>query len=233
MTRFFWAGLAVTVAVGALWGAKSEAAKVASRALFDGTSTDAWRGFKRDAFPSKGWAVENGTLKPVVGGDRVDLVTKDIYKDFDLELEWKVGPSGNSGVMYDVAETEAETYYTGPEMQVLDDAGHPDGKNPKTSAGALYALIAPSAKVVKPTGEWNQARLVKKGSHVEHWLNGTKIVEYELGSPALAALIADSKFKEWPRFARQGQGHIVLQHHGDPAWYRNVRITGTPVKAAR
>ena len=234
MTRCLLAGVAVTAAVGALWGASSDAAgKARSRFLFDGKSTDAWRGFKRDAFPSKGWVVENGTLHPVIGGDRVDLVTKDEYKDFDLELEWKVGPSGNSGVMYDVAETEMETYYTGPEMQVLDDAAHPDGKNPKTSAGALYALIAPSAKVVKPTGEWNQARIVKKGTHVEHWLNGTKIVEYELGSPALAALIADSKFKEWPRFAKQGQGHIVLQHHGDPAWFRNVRITGTPVKAAR
>ena len=233
MTRYFWAGVAVTAAVGALWGAASEAAgKPASKVLFGGKNTDAWRGFKRDSFPSKGWVVEDGTLKPVVGGDRIDLVTKDVYKDFDLELEWKVGPGGNSGVMYDVAETEAETYHTGPEMQVLDDVGHKDGKNSKTSAGSLYALIAPSAnKAVKPAGEWNQARIVKKGSHVEHWLNGTKIVEYELGSPALAALIADSKFKEWPHFAKAGQGHIVLQHHGDPAWFRNVRITGTPVKA--
>ena len=221
MTRYILAGMMMTAAMGS------------SRVLFDGKSTDAWRGFKRDTFPTKGCVVENGTLHPVVGGDKVDLVTKDVYKDFDLELEWKVGPSGNSGVMYDVAETEPESYYTGPEMQVLDDAGHKDGKNPKTSAGALYALIGPSARVVKPVGEWNKARIVKKGNHVEHWLNGTKIVEYDLGSPALAALIADSKFKEWPRFAKEGQGHIVLQHHGDPAWFRNVRITGTPVKAAR
>lgn len=231
MTRFFWAGLVATAVVGVFWGARSEAA--AARVLFDGKSTDAWRGFKRDSFPTGGWGVENGTLFPIVGGDRVDLVTKDAYKDFDLELEWKVGPSGNSGVMYDVAETEAETYHTGPEMQVLDDAGHEDGRNAKTSAGALYALIAPSQKVVKPAGEWNKARIVKKGSHVEHWLNGVKIVEYDLGSATLASLIADSKFKEWKRFATLGQGHIVLQHHGDPAWFRNVRITGTPVKSAR
>jgi hypothetical protein len=204
-----------------------------SRVLFDGKNTEAWRAYKRDTFPTKGWVVKDGTLAPVVGGDRVDLITKDVYKDFELELEWKVGPGGNSGIMYDVAETEAETYHTGPEMQVLDDAGHADGKNAKTSAGALYALVAPSAKVVKPTGEWNHARLVKKGRHVEHWLNGTKIVEYELGSPALKALVADSKFKEWPRYGTLGQGHIVLQHHGDPAWFRNVRIKGTPVKAAR
>ena len=231
MTRYFWAGLAVTAAVGALWGARADAAaKAASRVLFDGKSTDAWRGYKRDAFPSKGWVVENGTLKTVVGGDKVDIITKDIYKDFDLELEWRVSPIGNSGVFYDVSETGVEGWHTGPEMQVLDDARHKDGQDPKTSAGALYALIAPSAKVVKPAGEWNQARLLKKGNHVEHWLNGTKIVEYELGSPALAALIADSKFKDLPRFAKEGQGHIALQHHGEETWFRNVRIKGAPVQ---
>ena len=100
------------------------AASGGSRVLFDGTNTDAWRGYKREAFPDKGWTVKDGTLSPTVGGDRVDLITKDVYKDFDLELEWKVGPMGNSGVMYDVAESETESYYTGPEMQVLDDAGH-------------------------------------------------------------------------------------------------------------
>ena len=232
MTRYLWAGVAVTAAVGALWSARADAAgKSAARVLFDGKNTDAWRGFKRADFPAKGWVVENGTLSPVVGGDRVDLITKDVYKDFDLELEWRVGPAGNSGVMYDVAETDAETYHTGPEMQVLDDIGHKDGKDSKTSAGSLYALVGPTGKVLKPVGEWNKARLVKKGNHVEHWLNGTKVVEYELGSPALTALIAGSKFKDWPRFAKEGQGHIVLQHHDDdPASFRNVRIKGTPVK---
>jgi hypothetical protein len=221
ITRYILAGMVMMAAGGE------------SRVLFDGTSTDAWRGYKRDTFPSKGWAVAGGTLGPIVGGDKVDLVTKDQYKDFELELEWKVGPMGNSGVMYDVSESESETYFTGPEMQVLDDEGHKDGQVGRTSAGALYDLVVPSAKVLKPVGEWNTARLVKKGNHVEHWLNGTRIVEYELGSPALALLIANSKFKDWPRFAKEGQGHIVLQHHGDPAWFRNVRITGTPVKAAR
>ena len=133
--------------------------------------------------------------------------------------------------MYDVAETEAETYHTGPEMQVLDDAGHKDGQDSQDVGGRALRSGRAQGKVLKPVGEWNQARLVKRG-HVEHWLNGTKILEYELGSPALAVLIADSKFKEWPRFAKQGQGHIVLQHHGDQAWFRNIRITGTPVEAA-
>jgi len=226
MTRYFWPCVVITAAVGASWGAASRAAGKASRVLFDGTSTDAWRGFKRDAFPTKGWVVENGALKTEVGGDQVDIVTRDTFKDFDLELEWRVFPGGNSGVFYDVGETLDETWETGPEMQVLDDARHADGKDPKTSAGSLFALIGPRAKVAKPAGEWNKARLVKKGAHVEHWLNGTKIVEYELGSPALAALIAGSKFKDMPRYAKEGQGHIALQHHGEEAWFRNVRIKG-------
>jgi hypothetical protein len=206
----------------------SMAATADWKVLFGGKSTDAWRGFRRDSFPTKGWVVENGTLKTVVGGDRVDLITKDTYKDFDLELEWKVAPGGNSGVMYDVSESEKETYFTGPEMQVLDDDLHADGKNPKTSAGALYALVAPVGKTLKPVGEFNRARIVKRGNHVEHWLNGKKVVEYELGSPELAKLIADSKFKDMPRFAKEGQGHIALQHHGQEVWYRNIRIRALP-----
>jgi hypothetical protein len=222
MSRFLLPALVVLLA-GVLGAA---AAEPASRALFDGKSTDAWRGFKRETFPAKGWVVENGALKTVVGGDRVDLITKDSFQDFDLSLEWKVSPGGNSGVMYDVAETEEQSYFTGPEMQVLDDAVHKDGKEPKTSAGSLYALIAPgSGKVLKPAGEWNLARLVKKGAHVEHWLNGVKLLEYELGSPALLALIKESKFKAWPKFATLGKGHIVLQHHGEEVWFRNIKIS--------
>ena len=194
------------------------------RVLFDGRSTDAWRGFRRDTFPAKGWVVENGALKTLVGGDRCDLVTKDTFTDFELDLEWRVSPDGNSGVLYDVAESQAETWHTGPEMQVLDDGAHRDGPNPKTSAGSLYALIAPVGKTLKPVGEFNQARMVKKGRRVEHWLNGKKVVEYELGSPELDALIAASKFKDMPRFAREGQGHVALQHHGEEVWFRNVRI---------
>jgi hypothetical protein len=168
--------------------------------------------------------VEQGALKTIVGGDQVDIITKDIFKDFDLELEWRVSPGGNSGVIYDVAETQEYSWQTGPEMQVLDDNGHPDGKDPKTSAGALYALAAPVGKVLKPVGEYNQAGLIKRGNHVEHWLNGKKIVEYELGSEAITQAIAASKFKSMPRFAQEGQGHIALQHHGQEVWFRNVRI---------
>jgi len=194
--------------------------------LFDGKGTDAWKGYGKDGpLSSCGWLVENGTLRAAPEAQtKCDLATKEGFKDFDLELEWKVSPGGNSGVMFDVAETASPSYHTGPEMQVLDDDGHPDGRNPKTSAGALYALVAPVGKALKPVGQWNQARLVKKGAHVEHWLNGTKLLEYELGSPALTALIAESKFKDMPRFAKEGQGRLVLQHHGQEVWFRNVRV---------
>ncbi|MEO5804383.1 MAG: DUF1080 domain-containing protein [Verrucomicrobiota bacterium] len=192
--------------------------------LFDGKSTDAFRGYKRDSFPDKGWKVENGTLKTIAGGEVVDLITKEKFQDFDLHLDWKISPGGNSGIMYHVSEDLPASYNTGAEMQVLDDAKHNDGKNPKTSAGALYALIAPKNKHLKPVGEWNHARLRVRGNHVEHWLNLRKIVEYDLGSKELNDLIAQSKFKEMPRFAKEKTGHIVLQNHHDEVWYRNIRI---------
>lgn len=200
------------------------AADPAWRVLFDGTSTEAWRGYRRDSFPTGGWVVENGALKTVVGGDRCDIVTRERFRDFELELEWRVSPGGNSGVFYDVAEDAPQAWHTGPEMQVLDDKGHRDGQSGKTSAASLYALIPPAGHTLKPVGEYNHARLVKKGGHVEHWLNGVRVLEYELGSPALTQLIAESKFKDLPRFAREGEGHLALQHHGQEVWFRNVRI---------
>lgn len=223
MTRSMIAGCVALAAAGAPAAGGADSAWVT---LFDGTKTDAWKGYgTTDPITACGWAVEAGTLRALPDAARkCDLATKEVFRDFDLELEWKVSPGGNSGVMFDVAETSAPSYQTGPEMQVLDDGGHPDGKNPKTSAGSLYALVAPVGKTLKPVGEWNQARLVKRGAHVEHWLNGTKVLEYDLGSPALAALIADSKFKDMPRFAKEGQGRLVLQHHGQEVWFRSVRV---------
>jgi hypothetical protein len=192
--------------------------------LFDGKSTDAFRGYKRDSFPNKGWKVENGLLKTIPGGDVVDLVTKENFENFELQLEWKISPGGNSGVMYHVSEEFKNAWQTGPEMQVLDDSKHKDGQNPKTSAGALYALIPPTNKKLEPVGEWNKVRLVVNGNHVEHWLNGVKVVEYELNSPELTKLIAESKFKPFPKFAKEKTGHIDLQNHHDEVWYRNIKV---------
>jgi hypothetical protein len=192
--------------------------------LFDGKPTDKLRGYKMTGFPSDNWVIDGDALK-TVPGKAVDLMTVEKYKDFELEVEWKVKPVGNSGIIYRVAETDGPTYTTGPEMQVLDDQRHPDGKNPKTTAGALYALIAPSAnKKVNPAGEWNKAKLIIKNNHVEHWLNGIKIVEYEWASPEVKALIKVSKFKDMPLFMTQPEGYVALQHHGEEAWFRNVRI---------
>jgi hypothetical protein len=192
--------------------------------LFNGKGTEQLRGYKMDNFPSNSWVIEGDALK-TIPGKAVDLISMDKYDNFELEVEWKVKPGGNSGVIYRAAETDGPSYSTGPEMQVLDDARHPDGKNPKTSAGALYALIAPSPdKKVNPAGEWNKARLVIKNNHVEHWLNGIRIVQYEWGSPELKELIKKSKFKDMPGFMTQASGHVALQHHGEEAWFRNVRI---------
>lgn len=192
--------------------------------LFDGKSTAAWRGYKQADFPAKGWEVKDGTLHHVAGGGGGDLVTREKYDSFELRFDWKVAEGANSGVMYRVSEAFNAPYETGPEYQVLDDAKHPDGRNPKTTASSLYALIAAQGKELKPVGEWNKARIVVRGSHVEHWLNKKKVVEYELGSDALKALIAGSKFKDMPRFAQEPTGHICLQDHGDSVWYRKIRV---------
>jgi hypothetical protein len=194
------------------------------KVLFDGKSTDAWRGFRQDSFPDKVWKVEDGTISTIVGGESRDIITKDKYQDFELKLEWKIAPGGNSGIIYLVSEDFDETWQTGPEMQVLDDTKHRDGKDPKTSAGALYALIAPVNKKLKPVGRWNKVRLIVHNGHVEHRLNGKKVVDYELGSDELKRLIAGTKFKDFPRFAENREGHVALQYHGDEVWYRKIKI---------
>ena len=192
--------------------------------LFDGHSTDKLRGYNMDSFPGDKWVIEGDALR-AVPGKSVDLVTKDKFKDFELELEWKVSKSGNSGVMYRVSEDFDEVWHSGPEMQIVDDLNTDDGKNPKTSAGSLYALIAPNAKKkANPAGEWNQARVVMKNKHVEHWLNGVKILEYDWNSPQVKGLIAQSKFKDMPRFMQEKKGLICFQHHGQEVWLRNIKI---------
>lgn len=189
--------------------------------LFDGSGTSAWRGYQSQDFPS-GWQIVDGALTRVDRGG--DIITRDQFGDFELELEWKVPPKGNSGIMYRVTEADSNTYRTGPEMQVLDDAGHIDGKDRLTSAGSAYGLYAASAGVVKPAGEWNQAKIVARGAHIEHWLNGQKVVEYELWSPDWEAKVKGSKFAAWSGFGRAQRGHIALQDHGDRVAYRNIRI---------
>ncbi len=195
--------------------------------LFDGQALDGWRGYGRDDLPG-GWSAEDGAIAYTPEVEGGDIITRDTFTDFDLRLEWRISPGGNSGIMYGVVEGPEYSYYSGPEMQVLDNAGHPDGGDALTSAGADYGLYAPSADVTRPVGEWNEVRIVRRGNHVEHWLNGMKIVEYELGDDEWKSLVAASKFAEWPDYGMHHEGHIALQDHGARVWYRNLRIRRLP-----
>ena len=190
--------------------------------LFDGKTVKGLRGYKQSGFPDS-WEVVDGTLK-TVPGHGVDLISEEVYKNFELELEWKVPKGGNSGIFYFATEEGNYIWQSAPEMQVVDDEKHTDGKNTLTSAGALYALIAPSTNVVKPVGEFNQVRIKVKNNHVEHWLNGTKIVEYVYGSDMMWDLVAKSKFNKMPLFAKASEGHIGLQGDHGLIWYKNIRI---------
>jgi hypothetical protein len=196
--------------------------------------TAAFREFHGQAFPNAKWTCDAGELHSIKG-QRVDLITREEYEDFDLELDWKVTVGANSGIMYGVTEAGTDTYWSGPEMQINDDPHHPDGLEPKTSAGALYDLIAPNnQKQLKPTGEYNHARIVSRAGHIEHWLNGAKILEYDWDSPALRALIGRTKFATAPLFMKSRKGHIALQSEGDEVWFRHIRIrrlSDNPVQA--
>lgn len=189
--------------------------------LFDGHSLAGWRGYKQATAPA-GWQVVDGALTRM--GEGGDLVTVEEYDDFVLDFEWRVTPGANSGVMFRVSEDHDYPWETGPEFQVLDDAGHPDGKDPRTSAGSNYAMHAPLAHATRAAGEWNQARILACGPHVEHWLNGEKVVEYELGSADWKARVAACKWKDRPDYGRRTSGHIVLQDHGDRVSFRSLKL---------
>lgn len=191
------------------------------RLLFDGESLEGWRGYNRPDRPA-GWEAVDGTLARTGPGG--DIITEEPFEDFELAVEWRLEPGGNSGIFYRAAEGEEWIYHSAPEYQVLDDDGHPDGQSPLTSAGSNYGLHPAPRGVVRPVGEWNEARIVVEGDRVEHWLNGTRVVEYELGSPDWEERVADSKFSQWPAYGQADRGHIGLQDHGDPVWYRNIKI---------
>lgn len=201
-------------------------------ALFDGVSTKGWHTYNQTAVGSA-WKVENGALRldvsnkvngKVQGGG--DLVTNDSFDNFHLKLEWKVSPGANSGIMFYVKEDAAysHTYLTGPEMQVIDNDRHSDGKIAKHRAGDLYDLIACTRETVKPVGEWNLAEIIANKGQIELRLNGGTVVKTSYGDAAWKAMVANSKFKSMPAFGTFSSGKISLQDHGDEVWYRNIMI---------
>ena len=189
--------------------------------LFDGNSLEGWRGYNSEFMPT-GWSVENGLLTRTGPGG--DIITEQQFGDFELYLEWLVGPGGNSGVLVRAVEGQEEVYHGAPEMQILDDAGHPDGRSPLTSAGSNYGLHGAPRGIVKSAGEWNSSRIVVVNNQVEHWLNGDKVVEYELGSADWLRRVANSKFAQWPAYGRASRGHIGIQDHGDRVSFRNLKV---------
>ena len=185
-----------------------------------------WRSYQGTDI-SNGWRAEGDTLA-LLTSPAGDLVSKETYSSFDLTFEWKISSGGNSGVFFHVQEDADLPYvfYSGPEFQVLDNKGRDEP--PLEQAGALYALYPPVADYTKPVGEFNEGRIIVAGSHVEHWLNGHKVADYDMDSSDFKAKVAASKFGKWPAFASKRAGHIALQDHGDQVTYRNIRITRFP-----
>lgn len=189
--------------------------------LFNGGSTDKFRGYNMTSFPNEAWKVEDGALATQTGVPNIDLVTKEAYKNFELVFDWKVSKAGNSGVFFHMQETLAHQSGNGNspnwldnyEFQLLDDINFNDTAAIR-SAGSLYDLIIPKNKTLKPVGEYNQGKLIVKGNHVEHWLNGKKVVQYEMNSPEMTTLLAKSKFSKNPNYGKSPDGLIMLQHHG-------------------
>ena len=192
------------------------------RPLFDGASTSAWRGYKSQTFPA-GWRVVDGVLTK--SGSVEDIMTRDQFGNFQLAFDWKLSPGGNAGVFYRGTEEYDKIYWSAPEYQLLDDAGHPDGQSRLTSAGADYGLYPSAAGVVKPADQWNSTLIVVNGNNVQHWLNGQKLLEYDVGSPDWEAKVKASKFVTYPNYGRAKQGYIAIQgDHDGTLSLRNIRI---------
>ncbi len=208
------------------------------RLLFDGKTTTGWRNAHADTFPARGWEIKDGILSVLEsgGGEAAhggDIVTLDEYGDFELKVDVRLTKGANSGIKYFVTEklgTPGRGSAIGLEYQLLDDAVHPDakeGRGGNRTFGSLYDLIAASAsKPVKPVGEWNTARIVSKGTKVEHWLNGAKIVEFDRASAEFDRLVAISKYKDFTGFGKAKSGHILLQDHGNSVAFRNIKVKG-------
>lgn len=213
--------------------------------LFDGKTTNGWRSARGGGFPAVGWAVKHGMISVTeTGGEEAgnggDIVTTRTYGNFELSVDFKTSPGANSGIMYFV-DLDLIPWHNGHgspvgfEYQILDDALHPDakrGKDGDRTVASLYDMIpAAKDKPIKPVGEWNTARIVVRGKHGEHWLNGVKVLEYDRDSPEFKAILAGSKFKAYPNYGQDASGYLLLQDHGFPVSFRNVKIRELPADA--
>ena len=191
--------------------------------LFDGKSSEGWKGAQSLLFPDSGWVIEDGILKVQAAGGGGDIVTIQQFSEFDLSLEFMLTPGANSGIKYFV---QPGTFF-GLEYQILDDELHPDareGVDGNRTLASLYDLIPAENRVIHPIGEWNTARIVVKGNHIEHWLNGSKVLDFERGTQIFRALVAKSKYRQIENFGLHPRGHILLQDHGDTVYFRNIKI---------
>jgi hypothetical protein len=211
-----------TVAHAAVNELTNEERAAGWRLLFDGKTFAGWRGFLNA--PISGWEVKDGTLHAIAKSKGVDLVTEDTFNDFELTWEWKLPWAGNNGVKYFV--TEARPKAPGHEYQMLDDENHPDGKiGPRRQTAAFYDVLPPAAnKRLNPPGQWNASKIVVRGRHVEHRLNGDRVLAYELGSPEVKAALAQSKFAKEPGFGDKIVGRLMLTYHSDECWFRNLKV---------
>ncbi len=194
--------------------------------LFDGKTLRGWHSFNSDTLT--GWIVSDGCLTGLgEGGDLTgDLVTDKEFKNFELSLEWKISQGGNSGVMFHVVEDgkHKTTYETGPEYQMIDDEGYPGKLEDWQKTAANYAMHLPENKVLKPVGEFNTMRIIVNGPHVEHWLNGKKVLQYEMWTDDWNQRVKNGKWKDYPDYGKATTGHIALQDHGSKIWFRNIKI---------
>ncbi len=190
--------------------------------LFDGRTLTGWHAYQQSPGVTTGWSVNDSAI--YTPGDGRDLVSDQQYSSFELDLEWKVAPGANSGIFIWANEGTGEIYENSPEMQVLDNGGHPDGKSPMTAAGSLYALYPAPINAPKAVGEWNEVRIVVHGSRVQYFLNGIRTVDVDFASKIVKDKIAASKFKQWLTFGKSRRGHVGLQSHGGKVWFRAIRI---------
>jgi 3-keto-disaccharide hydrolase len=222
-----WSALLLAVAaIPAREDAAAAAAASNWSVLFDGKDTSAWRAYGKDGFPASGWTVEaDGSLRVRAGSKAGDLVTRAQYGDFELELEWKVAPGANSGILYRAPELPGKpVYWNAFEYQILDDDKHKDGQIQTHRVASLYDLYATSGAEPRPVGQWNETRIVARGPRLEHWLNGRLVVECDLRSDDYEQRLAKSKFATWEGFGTHARGHIALQDHGDDVWFRKIRV---------